>query len=97
MKISTQSKYFLIFLIYILIGFLIGIILMATQFKPLILVFFGWMFVAKYLLDKVKCPSCEMPVSYQGKMLGIPFYAGVCRRKCANCGYDLSQELENKK
>lgn len=94
MKISTQSKYFLILFIFMIGSLSTGLAAMITQYKPLIVVFFAWLLVLRYCISKVKCPNCEMPISYQGRILGIPFYAGICRAKCANCDYDLTKEIK---
>lgn len=91
MKTSTQSKFLIQLVCYMGIGFLIGLIMLETQSKILWLVLLGWTFLASYLMFKVKCPSCRMPVVYQGKVMGISFYAGICKSTCANCGYDLTK------
>jgi hypothetical protein len=91
MKSPPQSRFIVIFAMFMVIESLIGIVLIETQYKPLLVIFFGGVFVASYFLRRIKCPSCEMPVIYQGKLLGISIYGGICRRKCANCGHDLTK------
>lgn len=91
MKSPPQSRFIVILVMYMVVGFFIGVVLVETQYKPLLVVFFGWFIIASYLLRRIKCPSCEMPVIYQGKILGISLYGGICRRKCANCGHDLTK------
>ena len=90
MKSPPQSRFIFIFLIFMVIEFFIGIVLIETQYKPLLVIFFSGVFIASYFLRRIKCPSCDMPVIYQGKVLGISIYGGICRRKCANCGHDLT-------
>ena len=46
-------------------------------------------FYIKCTLDKLKCPKCEMPVTYQGKILGESYFGGFLNRHCKNCGWDL--------
>lgn len=46
-------------------------------------------FYIKHTLNKLKCPKCEMPVSYQGKILGQSYFGGFLNRRCNNCGWDL--------
>lgn len=89
MKISTQSKFILIVIFCTIVGLIIGAWLMASQLSYLVFAFFGWVFIMSFLMYSVKCPNCEMPVVNQGKVMGISFYAGLCKRKCANCDYDL--------
>jgi hypothetical protein len=92
MKSPPQSRFIVIFAMFMVIELFIGMILIETQYKPLIIAFFAGVFIASYLLRRIKCPSCEMPVIYQGKILGISVYGGICRRKCANCGHDLTKQ-----
>jgi len=48
-------------------------------------------FIIKRTLDKIKCPKCGMPVTYQGKILGESYFGGFSNRKCKNCGWDLNK------
>ena len=48
-------------------------------------------FYIKRTLDKLKCPKCEMPVTYQGKFWGECYFGGFLNRKCKNCGWDLDR------
>jgi DNA-directed RNA polymerase subunit RPC12/RpoP len=91
MKSSPQSRFIVTLVMFMVIGLFIGGLMIETQYKPLIIVFFGWGIFAAYLLRRIRCPSCEMPVIYQGKILGISIYGGICRQKCANCGRDLTK------
>jgi hypothetical protein len=89
MKSPPQSRFILIFLIFMVIEFFIGLVMIETQYKPLVVIFFSGVFIASYFLRRIKYPSCEMPIIYQGKVLGVSIYGAICRRKCANCGHDL--------
>jgi hypothetical protein len=91
MKLSIQYKFFIRLFLCMLIGFFIGIFAVETQLKSLLLVFFGWAFMASYLVFRIKCPSCGKPVAYQGEVNGVSVYAGFCRNKCVNCGHDLTK------
>ena len=46
-------------------------------------------FYIKRTLNKLKCPKCEMPVTYQGKILGHSYFGGFLNSRCNNCGWDL--------
>jgi endogenous inhibitor of DNA gyrase (YacG/DUF329 family) len=94
-RLSTQSRFVLTVIFCIVVGLFIGVLLMATQLNFLAFVFFGWVIVMSFLMYRVKCPNCDMPVVYQGKVMGISFYAGICKSKCANCGHDLSKVESN--
>ena len=48
-------------------------------------------FYIKHTLDKLKCPKCEMPVTYQGEFLGKSYFGGFLNRKCKNCGWNLDK------
>lgn len=43
------------------------------------------------VLQKIVCPNCGMPVTYQGESRGVGIFGGFIRRKCQNCGWDLGK------
>jgi hypothetical protein len=68
--------------------------------KWFILPFFIIVFTAHIFFDKITCPSCGAPVTYEGgskregpfARFGIP--SAFFRKKCANCGWDLNKNLQ---
>lgn len=48
-------------------------------------------FIIKGTLDKMKCPKCGMPVTYQGNILGKSYFGGFLNRRCKHCGWDLDK------
>lgn len=40
----------------------------------------------KRYLDRLTCPHCNMPVTYQGEIVGVAYYGGFLNRVCRKCG-----------
>lgn len=41
------------------------------------------------VFNKIVCPKCGTPVTYQGGIMGVRITGGFIRKKCQNCGWDL--------
>jgi hypothetical protein len=46
---------------------------------------------APFILNRIACPSCNTPVTYQGSIAGMAIQGGFIRKKCQRCGWDLRQ------
>ena len=89
MKISAYEKFWLTTGLCTLIGFVFGLISVETQSKLSLLLFFAWAFIASYLIHQIKCPNCGAPLTFQGKLLGLPIWGGFAHRKCKSCEVSL--------
>lgn len=52
--------------------------------------FLGWGVGGSYLMWRIRCPRCEVPIVYAGQFLGFSFYSGFKKSNCSNCGADLT-------
>jgi len=55
--------------------------------------FFANVFCAHLILQRIVCPSCGAPLTFEGKRLvgrlGVP--SAWMRKTCAACGWDLAK------
>ena len=55
--------------------------------------FFANVFGARFILERIDCPNCRAPLTFEGNRLvdriGIP--SGWTRKTCAACGWDLAR------
>lgn len=64
---------------------------METRYKYLFIsLAVVWFLIMNYLLYRIECPNCYVPVTYQGKVFGMPIL-GLCKNNCAYCGTDLNK------
>lgn len=56
----------------------------------LLWLFLLWPFVCSLLLYRVRCPECDTPLGFQGRLLGVPMYAAWTYHNCRSCGCDLT-------
>lgn len=89
---SPRKKFVYAACAFILVGLAIIIALVETQQTALIVAFFVWIMGGSFLLMRIRCPNCGVPVAYQGKLGSISIYAGFVRSKCQNCDADLTKE-----
>ena len=93
MNISPKSKFRCGALIFVSVGLAIGVIAAQTNaqvMSPIFILFFVWIVIGSWLLLRISCPNCGTSVLYQGRLGGLSMYAGFVRRKCQNCGHDLT-------
>lgn len=55
--------------------------------------FFGIIYTCRFYLQRISCPNCGTPVTYQGTFGGFRIQGGFIRRKCQQCGWDLDKNL----
>lgn len=91
MKFSPREKFGLGIATYVGVGFLLGSAMLYTQSYLLVAMFFGWSILASYGLWSIRCPQCDVPLVYQGKLGQFSFYAGFAHTKCQHCGWDLTK------
>lgn len=53
--------------------------------------FFVVIYSAQFFLEKITCPNCVTPVTYQGTFAGFHVRGGFIRKKCQQCGWDLDK------
>ena len=50
-----------------------------------------------YFLNKILCPNCDTPLTYEGDDKGLLTKyrppTAFLRKKCAKCGWDLNKNL----
>jgi hypothetical protein len=57
--------------------------------KWFLLPLFAMMTSVQFLLNRIVCPKCGTPVTYQGSVAAFRVKGGFIRRKCQQCGWDL--------
>jgi len=87
-----QLKFLYTFLICIVIELIMVAFALHSTQSLIQIAPFLWFLITTYIIYNIKCPSCETPVVYQGKVLGVSFFAGICRNKCVSCGYDFTKK-----
>jgi hypothetical protein len=92
-NLSVRTKFWLVTAFVSAVGFAIGVSMVEFQSQELMPVFIAWIFVATFLMFRVKCPNCGTSVVYQGKFLGLPIFAGFVNQKCKVCGYDFKKQF----
>ena len=93
MNMSTQAKFFMVFIIGLFIQLLIGYQVLGHEFSlETALPFFSWTITWSYLCWKIKCPKCKSPYVIQDKTSGMSFCAGIFRGRCSACNADLSKQ-----
>jgi len=92
MNFSPRQKFIIAVFTFVAIGLGIGIAAgEAEESFPLMAAFFIWIAVGSFGLMQIRCPRCDTPVVYQGKVGKFSIYAGFVRRNCQNCGESLTQ------
>lgn len=86
MKLSPRSKYHWVLVGCILVTLVFGVNTRGAHITDtIVLLFFAWVFVASYLLWRIRCTSCGASVSSSQSM-------GFVWRNCKSCGADLTKE-----
>jgi len=88
---SPRKKFVYAACTFIVVGLAIVVALVETQETALTIAFFAWIMGGAFLLTRIRCPNCDVPIVYQGKLGSISIYAGFARKKCQNCGEDLTE------
>ena len=72
MMTAPMSIYRKVMLMWCVVLLLVLILMLGAKFVSNLIPIMGLLipFYIKCTLDKLKCPKCEMPVTYQGKILG---------------------------
>jgi hypothetical protein len=91
MKTSPKRKFDAAMVLVLLVGFILGMILVASHRNFVIFIFFGWALFGVWLLFSIKCPNCGKPVAYKGRIKSIPIFAGYSNSRCQNCDFDLNK------
>ncbi len=55
--------------------------------------FVVFIYVPQFFLERIVCPKCGTPVTYQGTILGKRIRGGFIRRHCQECGWDLNRSF----
>lgn len=88
---NPMSIYRKVLLMWCVVFLLVLILLLGAEFVSTLSPVMGLLipFYIKNTLGKLKCPHCEVSVTYQGKILGESYFGGFLNRHCKNCGWDL--------
>jgi ribosomal protein S27AE len=91
MKMSPRRKFGLVVLAIVIVGLILGVLAIRTQSQLYEITFLVWIALGAILLYQVRCPKCGASLALQGKVGGLPVFAGYANRKCQNCGADLTK------
>lgn len=53
-----------------------------------------FIYVPQFFLEKITCPKCGTPVTYQGTFSGKRIRGGFIRANCQECGWDLDKSFD---
>jgi hypothetical protein len=88
---SPNGRFTLTWIFIVVIAALLGMAMVKLQSYILAAAFLSWVFVAAHLLSRVKCPRCNVPLTYDGQFLGITLHSGFHKTRCKACGHDLNK------
>jgi len=93
MSDSGQTPYrrFVRIWAYVIVAGLALILLFLYVSGWFVVPFFGLIFLIPYFLRNLACPHCGTPLTYQGTWAGTRITGGLPRRKCQECGWDLTR------
>lgn len=72
------------------LSFILGMLYVTEWF---VIPFFILVASSYYIFNKITCPNCGTPVTYQGKLANFRIKGGFIRKKCQQCGWDLRKNL----
>lgn len=87
-RFTIYQKNLIAWLCIMSLCFLFGILFLYVSIW-FMLPFFAVVGGAPFFLNKIRCPNCGTPVTYQGTIAGLRIRGGFIRRKCQQCGWDL--------
>jgi len=58
-----------------------------------VLPFALFIYIPQFFLERITCPNCGTPVTYQGTIAGKRIRGGWIRKNCQECGWDLDKKL----
>lgn len=87
---SIQTKFISVATLCFAIGFLLVVLMVELQSRIIMYIFYISGFITAWIFFSIKCPNCGKSVMYQGKVMGVPWYAAFCQKNCVNCGHDLT-------
>jgi hypothetical protein len=70
------------------ITFIVGALYLSSW---LLVPFVIGVLTAPLLMNRIVCPNCATPVTYQGDVAGFRIKGGFVHRTCRQCGWDLDQ------
>lgn len=88
---SPNGRFTLTWIFIFLVAALLGVAMVKFQSYIFAAAFLSWVFVAGHLLSRVKCPRCNVPLTYDGHFLGIILHSGFHKSRCKACGHDLNK------
>jgi hypothetical protein len=91
---STLIRYYLMMLLVIVGGLLIGYALVLTQSDALLIVLVLWVLAGSITLTRIKCTECGASIVRTGKLAGLPYASAFTRGHCRNCGADLLRQRQ---
>lgn len=91
MNLTPKRKFVWLCFVVVLIGLAIGCSAVIIDAEEIKWMFFLWVAVGSFILMRIRCPQCGVPVAYQGRLGGMPLYAVFFRKNCQNCGNDLTK------
>lgn len=97
MSISPRKKFHRNLLVMLAVGWVLIGLWAVTDNMIFLLLMFGWVFVGSYLVKSVRCPRCDTPVGYWGKIGLLPVHTAVARGRCRNCDFDLTKPVAHLK
>ena len=92
-NMSTQTKFFIVFIIGLVVQLLIGSQILGQKLAlKTALPFFGWTIIWLYFCWQIKCPKCQTPFVQQNRMLGLAYVSDLFKGRCSFCDADLTKQ-----
>ena len=88
--ITAYKKNLIAWFCIMFLCFLFGTLFMYVSIW-FMLPFFAVVGCAPSFLNRILCPNCGTPVTYQGTIAGLRIRGGFIRKKCQQCGWDLRE------
>ena len=93
-KMTAYRKNLLAWIAIMATGLTLGLAgLYVSQW--FLVAFILFIYIPQFLLERITCPKCGTPVTYQGTFFGKRIRGGFIRRACQECGWDLDREFPN--
>ena len=87
---SPKSKFYWMIVLTLVVAWSLIAIWTVTDQEIFLGLLLGWIFVGGWLIKSVRCPSCGVPVSYQGKLGTMQVHGAFAAGCCRNCGHRLN-------
>ena len=91
-QMTAYKKNLLAWACIMALGFASGLAALYTS-NWFVVPFVAIIYSAQFVVERITCPNCGTPVTYQGNIAGFRIRGGFFRKKCQQCGWDLGKNL----